>query len=167
MLIPCAQRLLWSFWSNPRYLLVANLECFIKLPWVIPAFHYFVWPGWYLFPQYLTWSYCIRILCELSLFGPEELLLLCTLVDYMLASWYAWHFFEYMHDTHIIHFLKFSCAYQEGSSHDRGLYLRSFEELFDLSNSDTTSTSHFNFYITACELYNDQVLILFCQCMLT
>jgi hypothetical protein len=45
----------------------------------------------------------------------------------------------------------------EGSSHDRGLYLRSFEELFDLSNSDTTSTSHFNFYITACELYNDQV----------
>uniref|UniRef100_A0A0D9WNA5 Kinesin motor domain-containing protein n=1 Tax=Leersia perrieri TaxID=77586 RepID=A0A0D9WNA5_9ORYZ len=45
----------------------------------------------------------------------------------------------------------------EGSSHDRGLYLRSFEELFDLSNSDTTSTSHFNFYVTACELYNDQV----------
>ncbi|KAM3194330.1 hypothetical protein ACQJBY_070790 [Aegilops geniculata] len=45
----------------------------------------------------------------------------------------------------------------EGSSHDRGLYLRCFEELFDLSNSDTTSTSHFNFYFTACELYNDQV----------
>ncbi|XP_066378912.1 kinesin-like protein KIN-14L isoform X1 [Miscanthus floridulus] len=45
----------------------------------------------------------------------------------------------------------------EGSSHDRGLYLRSFEELFDLSNSDTTSTAHFNFYFTACELYNDQV----------
>ncbi|GJN00324.1 hypothetical protein PR202_ga17748 [Eleusine coracana subsp. coracana] len=45
----------------------------------------------------------------------------------------------------------------EGSSHDRGLYLRSFEELFDLSNSDTTSTAHFNFYVTACELYNDQV----------
>ncbi|KAG8076865.1 hypothetical protein GUJ93_ZPchr0006g40720 [Zizania palustris] len=45
----------------------------------------------------------------------------------------------------------------EGSSHDRGLFLRSFEELFDLSNSDTTSTSHFNFYFTACELYNDQV----------
>jgi len=45
----------------------------------------------------------------------------------------------------------------EGSSHDRGLYLRSFEELFDLSNSDTTCTAHFNFYFTACELYNDQV----------
>ncbi|KAL6861256.1 hypothetical protein ACP4OV_016956 [Aristida adscensionis] len=45
----------------------------------------------------------------------------------------------------------------EGSSHDRGLYLRCFEELFDLSNSDTTSTAHFNFYFTACELYNDQV----------
>ncbi|RLM55264.1 kinesin-like protein KCA2 [Panicum miliaceum] len=45
----------------------------------------------------------------------------------------------------------------EGSSHDRGLYLRTFEELFDLSNSDTTSTAHFNFYFTACELYNDQV----------
>lgn len=49
------------------------------------------------------------------------------------------------------------CSFQEGSSHDRGLYLRSFEELFDLSNSDTTSTAHFNFYFTACELYNDQV----------
>ncbi|CAM0913786.1 unnamed protein product [Alopecurus aequalis] len=45
----------------------------------------------------------------------------------------------------------------EGSSHDRGLYLRCFEELFDLSNTDTSSTSHFNFYFTACELYNDQV----------
>ncbi|KAG2611814.1 hypothetical protein PVAP13_4KG212200 [Panicum virgatum] len=45
----------------------------------------------------------------------------------------------------------------EGSTHDRGLYLRSFEELFDLSTSDTTSTVHFNFYFTACELYNDQV----------
>lgn len=54
-------------------------------------------------------------------------------------------------------------SFQEGSSHDRGLYLRCFEELFDLSNSDTTSTSHFNFYFTACELYNDQVLIQFCQ----
>jgi hypothetical protein len=51
----------------------------------------------------------------------------------------------------------FICSFQEGSSHDRGLYLRSFEELFDLSNSDTTSTAHFNFYFTACELYNDQV----------
>ncbi|XP_058088573.1 kinesin-like protein KIN-14L isoform X2 [Magnolia sinica] len=45
----------------------------------------------------------------------------------------------------------------EGSSHDRGLYVRSFEELFDLSNSDTTSTSQFNFYVTVFELYNEQV----------
>ncbi|WOL06562.1 hypothetical protein Cni_G15296 [Canna indica] len=45
----------------------------------------------------------------------------------------------------------------EGSSHDRGLYLRSFEELFDLSNSDTTSTSQYTFFITAFELYNEQV----------
>ncbi|KAJ8491359.1 hypothetical protein OPV22_013080 [Ensete ventricosum] len=45
----------------------------------------------------------------------------------------------------------------EGSSHERGLYFRSFEELFDLSNSDTTSTSQYTFYVTAFELYNEQV----------
>ncbi|XP_043710873.1 kinesin-like protein KIN-14L [Telopea speciosissima] len=45
----------------------------------------------------------------------------------------------------------------EGSSYDRGLYVRSFEELFDLSNSDTTSASRFNFYVTMFELYNEQV----------
>nr|CAD1826270.1 unnamed protein product [Ananas comosus var. bracteatus] len=45
----------------------------------------------------------------------------------------------------------------EGSIHERGLYLRSFEELFDLSNLDTTSTSQYSFYVTAFELYNDQV----------
>ncbi|XP_043697529.1 kinesin-like protein KIN-14B, partial [Telopea speciosissima] len=45
----------------------------------------------------------------------------------------------------------------EGSSYDRGLYVRSFEELFDLSNSDTTSASRFNFYVTIVELYNEQV----------
>ncbi|ERN00937.1 kinesin-like protein KIN-14L isoform X1 [Amborella trichopoda] len=45
----------------------------------------------------------------------------------------------------------------EGSSHDRGLYVRCFEELFDLSNSDTTSISKYDFYVTAFELYNDQV----------
>ncbi|XP_068636720.1 kinesin-like protein KIN-14L isoform X3 [Aristolochia californica] len=44
-----------------------------------------------------------------------------------------------------------------GSTHDRGLYVRSFEELFDLSNSDSTSTSRFYFYVTAFELYNEQV----------
>ncbi|KAH9664383.1 kinesin-like protein KIN-14B [Citrus sinensis] len=45
----------------------------------------------------------------------------------------------------------------EGSSHDRGLYARCFEELFDLSNSDTTSTSRFNFAVTVFELYNEQL----------
>ncbi|GFS35072.1 kinesin like protein for actin based chloroplast movement 1 [Actinidia rufa] len=45
----------------------------------------------------------------------------------------------------------------EGSSHDRGLYARSFEELFDLSNSDTTSTSRFNFSVTVFEIYNEQI----------
>ncbi|KAK9162857.1 hypothetical protein Syun_003759 [Stephania yunnanensis] len=45
----------------------------------------------------------------------------------------------------------------EGSSHERGLYVRCFEELFDLSNSDTTFSSRFDFYVTAFELYNEQV----------
>ncbi|KAF6172400.1 hypothetical protein GIB67_025905 [Kingdonia uniflora] len=45
----------------------------------------------------------------------------------------------------------------EGSSHERGLYVRCFEELFDLSNSDSTSTSRFNFYVTVFDLYNEQV----------
>ncbi|KAG8642825.1 hypothetical protein MANES_12G126900v8 [Manihot esculenta] len=44
----------------------------------------------------------------------------------------------------------------EGSSHDRGLYARCFEELFDLANSDSTSTSRFNFSVTVFELYNEQ-----------
>lgn len=50
---------------------------------------------------------------------------------------------------------------QEGSSHDRGLYARCFEELFDLANSDSTSTSKFNFSVTAFDLYNEQVSSLF------
>nr|XP_043638712.1 kinesin-like protein KIN-14A isoform X3 [Erigeron canadensis] len=45
----------------------------------------------------------------------------------------------------------------EGSSHDRGLYARCFEELFDVSNSDTTSTSRFNFFVTIVELHNEQI----------
>ncbi|XP_031263402.1 kinesin-like protein KIN-14A, partial [Pistacia vera] len=45
----------------------------------------------------------------------------------------------------------------EGSSHDRGLYARCFEELFDLSNSDSTSTSRFKFSVTVFELYNEQI----------
>ncbi|PON84753.1 Kinesin-like protein Kca1/Kca [Trema orientale] len=44
----------------------------------------------------------------------------------------------------------------EGSSHDRGLYARCFEELFDLANSDSTSTSRFKFSVTVAELYNEQ-----------
>ncbi|KVI03211.1 kinesin-like protein KIN-14B [Cynara cardunculus var. scolymus] len=46
----------------------------------------------------------------------------------------------------------------EGSSHDRGLYARCFEELFDVSNSDITSTSRFNFFVTAVELHNEQMI---------
>ncbi|KAG6385738.1 hypothetical protein SASPL_154616 [Salvia splendens] len=45
----------------------------------------------------------------------------------------------------------------EGSSHDRGLYARSFEELFDLSNSDATSTSRYSFSVSVFELYNEQI----------
>ncbi|KAG4121586.1 hypothetical protein ERO13_D11G217000v2 [Gossypium hirsutum] len=45
----------------------------------------------------------------------------------------------------------------EGSNHDRGLYARCFEELFDLANSDLTSTSKFNFSVTAFGLYNEQI----------
>ncbi|KAJ4714545.1 Kinesin-like protein [Melia azedarach] len=45
----------------------------------------------------------------------------------------------------------------EGSSHDRGLYARCSEELFDLSNSDSTSTSRFSFSVTVFELYNEQI----------
>ncbi|KAL6277330.1 hypothetical protein ACE6H2_020931 [Prunus campanulata] len=45
----------------------------------------------------------------------------------------------------------------EGSSHDRGLYACSFEELFDLANSDSTSTSRFKFSVTVFELYNEQI----------
>ncbi|XP_059307413.1 kinesin-like protein KIN-14B isoform X2 [Lycium ferocissimum] len=45
----------------------------------------------------------------------------------------------------------------EGSSHDRGLYARCFEELFDLSNSDATSTSKFNFSVSISELHNEQI----------
>ncbi|KAL3036689.1 hypothetical protein AAZX31_01G023000 [Glycine max] len=45
----------------------------------------------------------------------------------------------------------------EGSSYDRGLYARCFEELFDLSNSDTTATSQCTFCITVFELYNEQI----------
>ncbi|KAI4328137.1 hypothetical protein L6164_020518 [Bauhinia variegata] len=45
----------------------------------------------------------------------------------------------------------------EGSSYDRGLYARCFEELFDLANSDSTSTSRYNFCVTVFELYNEQI----------
>lgn len=49
---------------------------------------------------------------------------------------------------------------QEGSSHDRGIYVRSFEELFDLSNSDATSVSRYSFSVSVVELYNEQVIFL-------
>ncbi|KAL9328564.1 hypothetical protein ACSQ67_003567 [Phaseolus vulgaris] len=45
----------------------------------------------------------------------------------------------------------------EGSSYDRGLYARCFEELFDLSNLDTTATSQYTFRVTVCELYNEKI----------
>lgn len=69
-------------------------------------------------------------------------------------------FWVYRYKMHFACFwmiMKFFMKFQEGSSHERGLYQRSFEELFDLSNSDTTSTSQYSFYVTAFELYNEQV----------
>ncbi|KAF3663541.1 Kinesin-like protein KCA2 [Capsicum annuum] len=45
----------------------------------------------------------------------------------------------------------------EGSSHNRGLYARCFEELFDLSNSDATLTSKYNFAVSISELHNEQI----------
>ncbi|KAK1263213.1 Geminivirus Rep-interacting motor protein [Acorus gramineus] len=45
----------------------------------------------------------------------------------------------------------------EGSTHERGIYVRCFEELFDLSNSDTTSTSRYDFFVSVFELYNEEV----------
>ncbi|KAM7262173.1 hypothetical protein ACFE04_021250 [Oxalis oulophora] len=45
----------------------------------------------------------------------------------------------------------------EGLSHDRGLYARCFEELFDLANSDLALNSQFHFSVTVFELYNEQV----------
>ncbi|KAJ4825348.1 Kinesin-like protein KIN-14A [Turnera subulata] len=46
---------------------------------------------------------------------------------------------------------------KEGSANDRGLYARCFEELFDLANSDSVSTSQFTFSVTVFELYNEQM----------
>ncbi|KAG0578552.1 hypothetical protein M758_4G028600 [Ceratodon purpureus] len=45
----------------------------------------------------------------------------------------------------------------EGPSHDRGLYYRAFEELFDLVNTEATPTSSTAFFVTMFELYNEQV----------
>lgn len=45
----------------------------------------------------------------------------------------------------------------EGPSHDRGLYYRVLEELFDLVNSEATPTSSTSFFVTMFELYNEQV----------
>ncbi|XP_024012498.1 kinesin-like protein KIN-14A isoform X2 [Eutrema salsugineum] len=46
---------------------------------------------------------------------------------------------------------------QEGLNHDRGLYARCFEELFDLANSDSTSTSRFSFSVSVFEIYNEKI----------
>ncbi|KAK3407616.1 hypothetical protein EUGRSUZ_J00029 [Eucalyptus grandis] len=46
---------------------------------------------------------------------------------------------------------------REGSSHDRGLYARCFEEFFDFVNSDATATSRYDFSVTVFELHNEQV----------
>ncbi|KAL1196407.1 Kinesin-like protein KIN-14B [Cardamine amara subsp. amara] len=53
----------------------------------------------------------------------------------------------------------------EGSNQDRGLYARCFEELINLANSDSTSTSQFSFSVSVFELYNEQIrdLLLGCQ----
>ncbi|XP_010484356.1 PREDICTED: kinesin-like protein KIN-14B [Camelina sativa] len=53
----------------------------------------------------------------------------------------------------------------EGSDQDHGLYARCFEELINLANSDSTSTSQFSFSVSVFELYNEQIrdLLLGCQ----
>ncbi|KAI5063542.1 hypothetical protein GOP47_0022089 [Adiantum capillus-veneris] len=43
----------------------------------------------------------------------------------------------------------------EGSHIDRGVFFKAFEELFDLSNNDMTSTSRFSFSVTMFELNNE------------
>ncbi|KAH7307185.1 hypothetical protein KP509_22G049000 [Ceratopteris richardii] len=43
----------------------------------------------------------------------------------------------------------------EGSTSDRGVFFRAFEELFDLSNSEMTPTSRFIFSVSMCELNNE------------
>ncbi|KAJ7297730.1 hypothetical protein O6H91_Y039600 [Diphasiastrum complanatum] len=47
----------------------------------------------------------------------------------------------------------------EGPTHDRGVYFRTFEELFDLSNSDSTSSSKCLFGVTMFEIQNEQVFL--------
>lgn len=45
---------------------------------------------------------------------------------------------------------------REGSSHDRGLYARCFEELSDLANLDFTCSSRCEYSVTVFELYNNR-----------
>ncbi|XP_024370737.1 kinesin-like protein KIN-14A isoform X3 [Physcomitrium patens] len=45
----------------------------------------------------------------------------------------------------------------EGPSHDRGLYYRAFEELFDLVNAENSPSSRTAYYVTMFELHNEQV----------
>lgn len=79
-----------------------------------------------------------------------------VLFDYVIASL----FYKYI--TRVTRVIQFDNVWmsQEGSSHDRGLYVRCFEELFDLSNSENTSVSRFSFTVTVVELHNEQV----CAC---
>ena len=51
---------------------------------------------------------------------------------------------------------------QEGPNNDRGVVHRAFQELFELSNNDTTSTSKFSFSISMFEL-TSEVSNLFCN----
>eukprot|EP00252_Welwitschia_mirabilis_P022530 TRINITY_DN6116_c0_g1_i1.p1 TRINITY_DN6116_c0_g1~~TRINITY_DN6116_c0_g1_i1.p1 ORF type:complete len:1294 (-),score=319.31 TRINITY_DN6116_c0_g1_i1:306-4187(-) len=45
----------------------------------------------------------------------------------------------------------------EGSSHNRGLYFRAFEELFDLANATAMYSSKVYFYVTMLDLCNDEI----------
>jgi len=55
-------------------------------------------------------------------------------------------------------YLIFGCL-QEGLSHDHGIYFRAFEELYDLSNANTTYSSKFYFHVSIFELHNEQVCL--------
>ncbi|GBG67038.1 hypothetical protein CBR_g78819 [Chara braunii] len=45
----------------------------------------------------------------------------------------------------------------EGTSQNRGVYYRSFQELLLLANQNTTPTSRYQFFVTMIEIYNEQI----------